>query len=140
MLRTLYTLALFLVALAQPVHAVTVSGTHVTDDGKLVNLSGLEWLSWDETEGFSRDAIESGAGNTFIADGWRYATRSEFEALLAARVLAGSDIVKVVTSSEYRAREADVVREVGLFAERSDISEEIVRLQSHLSQFEGMIE
>ena len=34
---------------------------------------------------------------------------------------------------------ADVVREVGLFAERSDISEEIVRLRSHLSQFESMI-
>lgn len=34
----------------------------------------------------------------------------------------------------------DVVREVGLFAERSDISEEIVRLQSHLSQFEDMID
>jgi uncharacterized protein (TIGR00255 family) len=30
---------------------------------------------------------------------------------------------------------ADVVREVGLFAERSDISEEIVRLNSHLEQF-----
>jgi uncharacterized protein (TIGR00255 family) len=29
----------------------------------------------------------------------------------------------------------DVVREVGLFAERTDISEEIVRLKSHLDQF-----
>jgi uncharacterized protein (TIGR00255 family) len=31
---------------------------------------------------------------------------------------------------------ADVVREVGLFAERTDIGEEIVRLRSHLAQFE----
>ena len=30
---------------------------------------------------------------------------------------------------------SDIVREVGLFAERSDISEEIVRLKSHLTQF-----
>lgn len=30
---------------------------------------------------------------------------------------------------------ADLIREVSLFAERSDISEEIVRLQSHLDQF-----
>jgi uncharacterized protein (TIGR00255 family) len=30
---------------------------------------------------------------------------------------------------------AEVVREVGLFAERSDISEEAVRLRSHLEQF-----
>ncbi len=29
----------------------------------------------------------------------------------------------------------DIVREVGLFAERSDISEEVVRLHSHLVQF-----
>jgi uncharacterized protein (TIGR00255 family) len=30
---------------------------------------------------------------------------------------------------------ADILREVALFAERSDISEEIVRLKSHLEQF-----
>lgn len=35
---------------------------------------------------------------------------------------------------------ADLVREVGLFAERSDISEEIVRLQSHLDQFETIMD
>jgi uncharacterized protein (TIGR00255 family) len=34
----------------------------------------------------------------------------------------------------------DLVREVSLFAERSDISEEIVRLQSHLEQFESITE
>ena len=30
---------------------------------------------------------------------------------------------------------ADIIREVGIFADRSDISEEIVRLKSHLEQF-----
>ena len=34
---------------------------------------------------------------------------------------------------------ADVVREVGLFAERTDISEEIVRLRSHLEQFAAVM-
>ena len=34
---------------------------------------------------------------------------------------------------------ADVVREISLFAERSDISEEIVRLRSHLEQFETIM-
>jgi uncharacterized protein (TIGR00255 family) len=33
----------------------------------------------------------------------------------------------------------DVVREVGIFAERSDISEEIVRLKSHLEQFDTVM-
>jgi uncharacterized protein (TIGR00255 family) len=32
-----------------------------------------------------------------------------------------------------------VVREVGVFAERSDISEEIVRLRSHLEQFDTVM-
>ena len=35
---------------------------------------------------------------------------------------------------------ADVLKEVGLFADRSDISEEIVRLRSHVEQFEATIE
>ena len=32
---------------------------------------------------------------------------------------------------------ADLIKEVGLFADRSDISEEIVRLRSHLDQFQA---
>ncbi|HLA85701.1 MAG TPA: YicC/YloC family endoribonuclease [Thermoguttaceae bacterium] len=35
---------------------------------------------------------------------------------------------------------ADLIKEVGLFAERSDISEEIVRLRSHFEQFETIME
>ena len=35
---------------------------------------------------------------------------------------------------------ADLIKEVGLFAERSDISEEIVRLSSHLEQFDSIME
>lgn len=34
---------------------------------------------------------------------------------------------------------SDVVREIGLFADRSDISEEVVRLRSHLEQFAGFM-
>ena len=46
-----------------------------------MNLSGLEWLTWDQTTNLSRTAVENGTGNTFLADGWRYASRTEFEAL-----------------------------------------------------------
>lgn len=35
---------------------------------------------------------------------------------------------------------SDVIREVGMFAERSDISEEVVRLRSHLEQFVSIME
>jgi uncharacterized protein (TIGR00255 family) len=34
----------------------------------------------------------------------------------------------------------DIIKEVGIFAERSDISEEIVRLRSHLEQFDSIME
>jgi uncharacterized protein (TIGR00255 family) len=34
----------------------------------------------------------------------------------------------------------DLVREIGLYADRSDISEEIVRLRSHLEQFENTLQ
>jgi uncharacterized protein YicC (UPF0701 family) len=34
----------------------------------------------------------------------------------------------------------DVIREVGLFSERSDISEEVVRLRSHLDQFLAILD
>jgi len=34
---------------------------------------------------------------------------------------------------------ADLIREVGLFADRSDVSEEIVRLRSHLEQFDSIL-
>ena len=35
---------------------------------------------------------------------------------------------------------SDIIKEVSIFSERSDISEEIVRLRSHLDQFRGTVE
>jgi uncharacterized protein (TIGR00255 family) len=35
---------------------------------------------------------------------------------------------------------SDIIKEVGLFADRSDISEEIVRLRSHIEQFQSTME
>jgi uncharacterized protein (TIGR00255 family) len=47
---------------------------------------------------------------------------------------------RLLAQYEVQAETADVLREVGLFAERSDISEEIVRLRSHLEQFDVIVE
>ncbi len=41
---------------------------------------------------------------------------------------------------DVRIEASDVIREVGIFAERSDISEEVVRLRSHLDQFRGILD
>ena len=44
-------------------------------------------------------------------------------------------INNLLSQFEVQVGPSDVVREVGLFAERSDISEEVVRTRSHLTQF-----
>jgi uncharacterized protein (TIGR00255 family) len=42
---------------------------------------------------------------------------------------------KILNEFSVNVQPSDIVREVGLFADRSDISEEIVRLKSHIDQF-----
>ena len=46
---------------------------------------------------------------------------------------------KLLADYEVTVELSDIVREVGIFTERSDIAEEIVRLNSHLEQFEGIM-
>jgi uncharacterized protein (TIGR00255 family) len=46
---------------------------------------------------------------------------------------------KLLSDLGVRIEPADIVREVGIFAERSDIAEEIVRLRSHLEQFDAAV-
>lgn len=48
--------------------------------------------------------------------------------------LAGR-LEKILTGHKIELEPGDIIKEVGLFAERSDISEEIVRLRSHFEQF-----
>jgi uncharacterized protein (TIGR00255 family) len=61
---------------------------------------------------------------------------------LAPRVIenfaqrARERIQTLLAKYEITAQPADIIREVGLFAERADIAEETVRLRSHLEQFE----
>ncbi|MCA9247172.1 MAG: YicC family protein [Planctomycetales bacterium] len=43
---------------------------------------------------------------------------------------------RTLENHDIRLEPADVIREVSLYAERSDVSEEIVRLRSHLKQFD----
>ncbi len=47
---------------------------------------------------------------------------------------------RVLAEVDVKFDPADVIKEVGLFAERSDISEEIVRLRSHFEQFETLLD
>jgi uncharacterized protein (TIGR00255 family) len=48
-------------------------------------------------------------------------------------------INKMLAEHDVRMEPADIIREVGIYAERSDIAEETVRLHSHLVQFQKIM-
>ena len=48
--------------------------------------SGLEWLDLPETAGLSYNAVVGGIGNTWLADGWRYANADEVKYLLQSNL------------------------------------------------------
>ena len=55
----------------------------------------------------------------------------------AYRTRLAERLNKLLHDYDQQVEPADIVREVGTFAERSDISEELVRLRSHIDQFLG---
>ena len=55
------------------------------------------------------------------------------------RTRLGERLSKILAEFSVTLDEADLIREVSIFAERSDISEEIVRLRSHLEQFAAIM-
>lgn len=69
------------------------------------------------------DAIEALAGSVV----------REYSERLMARVR------ELIADSGVKLAEQDLIREVAVYAERSDISEEISRLRSHLDQFEACL-
>jgi uncharacterized protein (TIGR00255 family) len=48
-------------------------------------------------------------------------------------------ISQLLAANEVNAAPVDVIREVGLFADRCDISEEAIRLQAHIDQFRAIV-
>ena len=47
---------------------------------------------------------------------------------------------RLLEKHEVKVSDVDVIREVGVFADRCDISEEVVRLRSHLTQFRDIMQ
>jgi uncharacterized protein (TIGR00255 family) len=60
--------------------------------------------------------------------------------LEAYRTRLEERLSKVLAEHQVALNPADVIREVALYAERGDISEEIVRLKSHLEQFDAIMQ
>ncbi|MBZ9613449.1 PEP-CTERM sorting domain-containing protein [Rheinheimera maricola] len=90
-MKKLLAAALLLTAcLSTSAHAGLISGLETTAGGKAVNLQGLEWMPLTYTVGLSRNQVEAVGGFTdnfggvWNAGDWRYAKRSETEALLGS--------------------------------------------------------
>lgn len=58
----------------------------------------------------------------------------------AYRLRLEDRVRKVLAEFQVALDPSDLIKEISLFSERSDISEEIVRLRSHLEQFERMLD
>jgi uncharacterized protein (TIGR00255 family) len=95
-------------------------------------LTGLSRMRQDEGKAMAADLAQ----NCQLISGELAAVER-----LAPRVVEGyrqrltEKLNKLLEEFRVSVNTTDIVREVGLFAERSDISEEIVRLRSHVEQF-----
>jgi hypothetical protein len=58
------------------------------DDGRVTldTRTGLKWLDVTETFGLSYDEIISGTGNSWYADGWRFATTEEISSMVSTNL------------------------------------------------------
>ena len=82
------------------------------------------------------DRISDGVLDALLAQDPHSRVACETMVTTGKAVIAGEITTKANVDYEKIVR--DVIREVGIFAERVDISEELVRLDSHLKQFHAI--
>ena len=100
-------------------------------------LAGLDAMRIDEGKAMGADLVEN--CGTISRELEAITTRAPL-VVDAYRSRLTERVNKLLAEFELRLEPSDVIREVGLFAERSDISEELVRLRSHVDQFLSVLE
>jgi len=99
-------------------------------------LDGLERMRRAEGEALERDMREGCRGVLGLVA----AIRERVPAVLVEHRLRLEERVRrLLESTAASLSEADVAREIALIADRSDIAEELVRLESHVAQFERLL-
>jgi uncharacterized protein (TIGR00255 family) len=99
-------------------------------------LDQLAKMRRDEGGAMSRDL--SGNCRVIGAELKQIAARAPM-VVDAYRARLEEKIRKALEEHQFSLNPADLVREIAVYAERSDISEEIVRLESHLQQFDRIM-
>ncbi len=100
-------------------------------------LDGLAKMRRDEGEAMASDLRAN--GEAIRQDVRRIAARAP-RVVEAYRERLTERLRQLLADYDVPVAPADIVREVGIFAERSDISEELVRMNSHLDQFASILE
>lgn len=95
MIRKLF-IVLIVLLLGTSAYADIISGEHYLSDGTKIELSGLEWLSLDNTFGTPTGFLFEHYGEPQIYEGhsdWRFATVAETEKLFSSLfpVMGGAD-------------------------------------------------
>jgi len=99
-------------------------------------LSNLDSMRTDEGKAMGVDLVEN-CGT--ISRELEAITARAPQVVEAYRTRLTERVNKLLAEYDVRLEPSDVIREVGLFAERSDISEELVRLRSHVEQFSSVM-
>lgn len=100
-------------------------------------LDGLERMRRAEGDALARD-MRNGCGEIRLSIA---AIRQRVPAVLAEQRIRLTDRVnKLLEGSGATLSATDVIREIALIADRSDIAEELVRLESHVEQFDRLLE
>jgi uncharacterized protein (TIGR00255 family) len=99
-------------------------------------LKNLDQMRSDEGRSMAADLTENARS---IAKELSAIERRAPQVVDAYRGRLQDRLNKLLGELGVQVQPADIVREVGIFAERSDIAEEIVRLRSHLEQFDAMM-
>ncbi len=95
----------------------------------MANMAGMRA---DEGRAMTADLAENGS---LIAGQLAEIERRAPLVADAYRARLNERLGKILAEFDVALQAGDLVREVGIYAERSDISEETVRLRSHLEQF-----
>ncbi|MDD4787541.1 MAG: YicC family protein [Pirellulales bacterium] len=120
------------------VHETAPAVEHIEEDWPLIEaalkraLDGLEAMRREEGTAMAADLA---ANLQVIRSALESVEQRAPQVVEAYRNRLNQRVGKILAELNATLEPADVLKEVGLFADRCDISEEIVRLRSHLDQF-----
>lgn len=102
-------------------------------------IAALENLAKMRTDEGRAMATDLKANCDLIAGELSHVEKRAPEVVAQYRARLTERIAKIMSEFQVTLNSTDLIREVSLFADRSDISEEIVRLRSHLRQFDQIV-